>query len=51
MVIKDPTITIEELMAAAADAGQNFKSETAAAARRMALEFISVARKAGHWQD
>jgi hypothetical protein len=51
MVIEKPAITVEELMAAAADAGQSYTRDTITAARRQALEFIAIAREAGHWKD
>jgi hypothetical protein len=51
LVIKDPDITVDDLVAKAHDAGEVYSRTTVNLARNQTLEMIRIAKEAGRWQE
>ena len=50
LVIEDPDITVDDLMAKATEAGEAYSRTTVSLARNQTLEMIETAKQAGHWR-
>jgi len=50
LVIENPDVSVDELMAKATDAGEVYSRTTVTLARNQALEMVEMAKQSGHWQ-
>ena len=50
LVVEDPNITVDDLMAKATAAGEMYSRNTVNLARNQTLEMIEVAKQSGHWR-
>jgi hypothetical protein len=51
LVINKPSITVDELMEAAKEAGNPLKRSTVRLVRMQAIDAIKDMKEAGHWKD